>query len=124
VDDVALMCNALKRALHPAGLEVVTASNGREALRLARESDFDVVVTDLMMPEMSGEELIGHLSRLIPDLPCIILTGNATTQEVVRAAKLPNVAGVLVKPWNHERLLQTIAAAIRRKREPAKGATT
>lgn len=65
-----------------------------------------------MMPEMGGEELIQRLGKLAPGLPCIALTGNAETDEVRRIAKAPNLAGILVKPWNKSKMMDTIRVAL------------
>ncbi len=121
VDDSAFMCNALMRELRAADIEAVAAASGHEALALIRREKFDVVITDVMMPEMSGEELIQRLGKLVPGLPCIVLTGNAEIDDVRRIAKAPNLAGILVKPWNKSEMLNTIRLAVgQRTVTPAK----
>lgn len=112
VDDSAFMCNALKRELRAADIEAVSATSGHDALALISREKFDVVITDVMMPEMGGEELIQHLGKIAPGLPCIALTGNAETDEVRRIAKAPNLAGILVKPWNKKKMIDTIRLAV------------
>ncbi|MCH8343996.1 MAG: response regulator [Planctomycetes bacterium] len=120
VDDDPFVCNALKRDLRRAGFEAVATNNGWDALNQVTTQNIDVVVTDLMMPRISGEELVERLGRSAPDVACIILTGNASKQRVVRLVNAPNVAGILAKPWDSQRLVATLTAAIRdRKRKPA-----
>ena len=116
VDDSVLVCNALRRELRPAGIEAVATESGWTALNLVEEAPFDAVLIDLMMPAMSGEELVQRLGQRAPALPCIILTGNATQQRVVTLAAEPNIVGVLAKPWDHDRLISAITAAIARSR--------
>ncbi|MFQ5501011.1 MAG: response regulator [Phycisphaerae bacterium] len=112
VDDSVLICNALRRELRPTGIETVTTESGWTALSLVEQDRFDAALVDLMMPAMSGEELLKRLLERVPELPCIILTGNATKDLVVKLAKAPNVVGILTKPWDHNRLLEALAKAI------------
>ena len=102
-------------------LLVVTRHNGHDALALIQSETFDVVITDVMMPAMGGEELIRRLGKLAPGLLCIVLTGNAKMDEVRRIAKAPNVAGILVKPWDKNRLMDTLKSAMaRQEAEPVR----
>ncbi len=114
VDDSRFIRSALTREFHRAGFESAATDNGHEALEWVRQTDFDVAVVDLAMPSMSGSELVDHLAQCRPDLPCIIVTGNATQQDVVRLSRAGNVAGILVKPWDYERLILTVNTAIAR----------
>jgi DNA-binding NarL/FixJ family response regulator len=95
---------------------VVSTDNGLAALNLAKQGGFDVVLADLMMPSMSGETLVEQLQRSVPRLPCVILTGNVTRPQVLKLARTPNVASVLIKPWDHKRLVSSISSAIAGKR--------
>jgi adenylate cyclase len=112
VDDSAPLCSALKRELRSADINVETTENGWTALRLVENGQFDAVLVDLLMPAMSGEELIARLEKVAPAIPCIILTANATKERVLALTHKPNVAAILVKPWQHDRLVSTIMATI------------
>jgi adenylate cyclase len=116
VDDSAFLCNALKRELHPDGIAVMATESGWTALELVERNHFDAVLVDLMMPAMPGEELVTRLGQQAPETPCIILTGNATKERVAVLVKKPNVAAILVKPWEHGRLISAITAAIAKSR--------
>ena len=74
VDDEKLVrwsiSNGLRRDLH----EVFCAENGEEAMEKAQEEAFDLVITDLKMPGMTGAELLGQLKRLSPDTKVMVLT--------------------------------------------------
>ncbi len=121
VDDSAMLSNALQRELRMSGFDALTANNGHEALALIQRDTFDVVISDVMMPAMGGEELLQRLGKLAPKLPCIVLTGNAKMDEVRRIAKAPNVAGILVKPWDKNKLLDTLKSTMaRRAAEPVR----
>lgn len=112
VDDSMMICNALRRELRMAGIDVCVANTGESALRLVKTHSFDAAVVDLMMPEMSGRELVRALQDCAAGLKCVILTGNATKSAVIQSAKEPNVAAFVTKPWTTERLIAAIDKAI------------
>lgn len=75
VDDDADVARAFVRILTRAGYGTAVASNGRAALRHIEEDAFDVVLSDVSMPEMGGFELLTEVFRRDPDLPVILITG-------------------------------------------------
>src|SRR5690606_2538929 len=80
-----------------------------EALALLDEAPFDVVVTDLSMPEMSGRELAAHVRRRCPDLPIVLLTGDTDAQEDVE-----HLDAVVQKPFKLDALEATIQRVLRK----------
>lgn len=102
VDDESNMRFLLRMILEGAGYEVVEAPHGAAALERATESPPDLVVTDLMMPVMTGRELIERL-RDAPEttaIPIVVVTANPTTV-------LDAVDAVLGKPFDPDALLAT-----------------
>ena len=75
MDDNAHGLTARRSVLEELGHRVVTASNGADALDLASQHKFDLVVTDYKMPRMDGLELIKRLAKLIPGVPVILVSG-------------------------------------------------
>jgi DNA-binding NtrC family response regulator len=75
VDDDADVARAFARILTHAGYGTAVANNGRDALRHIEEDAFDVVVSDVSMPEMGGVELLTEVFRRDPELPVILITG-------------------------------------------------
>jgi response regulator RpfG family c-di-GMP phosphodiesterase len=112
VDDTMSICNSLQRELRRAGYDTLCANSGVDALHLLENHAPDVTLTDIAMPGMSGEQLVGHLQQCAPAMPCVIITGFATRDLVRKLAKEPNVAGFLVKPWDQQRLTEAIEAAL------------
>lgn len=103
-DDFATL-SLLKAALDKAGHETEAAKNGKEALFIFEEFDADIVITDLVMPEMMGNKLISILKGRNPDLP-IILIGNVipayheadyALEKPLDLAKLKSVISELLK---------------------------
>ena len=99
VDDQEYVLRPLIRSLEMAGYAVHSAGNGRQALALLDELDVDVVVSDVIMPEMDGVELAAEVRRRQPTLPVILMTGY-----VEAARELPPGVPVLLKPFKAREL--------------------
>ena len=109
VDDSASMRDLVSATLINAGIEVQQAQDGVEALELARNGEFDVVLTDLNMPMMDGIQLIRKLRadaryRLIP----ILMLTTEWNDEKRREGKTAGATGWIVKPFNPEKLVQVV----------------
>ncbi len=102
VDDQAIIRRVVRAYLETVrGLEVSEAGNGLEAVKLLLASDFDLIITDMIMPEMTGLELLGYL-RSDPKLaavPVIMLTSQEDEPDRRKAAAL-GVKDYLIKPFN------------------------
>ncbi|MBM4030654.1 MAG: sigma-54-dependent Fis family transcriptional regulator [Planctomycetes bacterium] len=105
VDDEAVVRRAFARALAEAGYSVESAGNGEEALRLFGEGDFDLVVTDLRMPGMSGIDVLRGVKAKRPQTEVVILTGYGTIENAVAAIK-EGAYNYVTKPLNAHELLR------------------
>jgi two-component system, response regulator, stage 0 sporulation protein F len=99
VDDEEPIRDILREALESGGHRVMTASDGREALRLYNAHRPDVVVTDIVMPRRSGIDLVLELSRISPP-PKVIAISGVTGKAFLDAAREANVARTFVKPFD------------------------
>ncbi len=115
VDDELLLLRSLRRTLVRAGHQVALAANGREALAALAGADFDVVLTDVRMPEMDGLELAHRLARLQPALPLLFMSGHAEASDRELLELEP--AGVFEKPLDEGRLIRVLAS-LEEGREP------
>ncbi|MCY9863804.1 ATP-binding protein [Vibrio coralliirubri] len=98
VDDVEFNREILEFHLNALGCECMTANDGLEALALASEHEFDVVLTDISMPVMDGIELASELEKRKPSLPIIAVTARATVQEESKMNQY--FTSYLTKPLN------------------------
>lgn len=105
VEDEEKMRELLRRMLDRAGFTVMTASHGREALKLFRERPVDIAITDLLMPEMDGFELIRELVAHWPSIGIIALSGATVRLEMARQL---GAKAVLRKPVSSTILVQTV----------------
>lgn len=116
VDDQPELRRLLRRSLIKAGHTVVEASNGQIAVELAQQLHFDVVISDVGMPDMSGVELLEALRELDPDLPVVLTSGWP------EASASPDAFAYLEKPVPFETVCATAARAVhfRRARSAAR----
>jgi len=113
VDDSASMRQMVSFTLKGAGYDVVEAKDGVEALAIAKTSNFNLVVTDVNMPNMDGISLIREL-RALPDYkftPMLMLTTESGTDKKSEG-KAAGATGWIVKPFNPDQLLATIKRVI------------
>jgi len=112
VDDDAKTVELVRLYLDRDGYEVVTAYNGLEALRLARDSCPDLIVLDLMLPDVDGLEVCRTLRRE-SDVPIIMLTARTTDQDKLAGLDL-GADDYVTKPFSPKELLARVRAVLRR----------
>ncbi|AHF01191.1 Fis family transcriptional regulator [Thiomicrospira aerophila AL3] len=113
VDDSKSMRQMVTMSLTSAGHQVVEAEDGAAALNIAKQEQFDVVVTDINMPNMNGIELITAL-RALPNYkftPILCLTTESSGDMKVKG-KDAGATGWIVKPFSPEKLLSVISRVI------------
>jgi two-component system, cell cycle response regulator CpdR len=97
----------LVRALANAGYEVVSFDNGKSAFERLREEPFQLLLTDIVMPEMDGIELARRATELDPDLKVVFITGFAAVA-LNAAAQAPKDAKILSKPFHLKDLVNEV----------------
>ena len=118
VDDEPDTLGLIKLTLQTAGYQVQTATGGREGLRLVREEPFDVVILDIMMPDVSGFDVMRELnSDPTPPPPVIFLTAR-TSEDDQEAGMSLGVSHYLLKPITRGSLLDAINQALGTTPEP------
>jgi DNA-binding response OmpR family regulator len=110
IDDYDPFRAFLTDVLNDAGYEVSEARNGRDGLRLFRESPTDLVITDVLMPEKDGIEIITELRRDFPKVKIIAVSGGGSysADGYLQMAKLLGSARTLAKPVRSELLLEVV----------------
>jgi len=115
VDDEAAHLKALCDTLSIEGYTTTGTQSARAALDMLRAQPFDVLLTDLMMPEMNGIALLNAARELSPDIACIVMTGHGTIDSAVEAMKGGAIDYVL-KPIKLNALMQVIARGLQIRR--------
>jgi EAL domain-containing protein (putative c-di-GMP-specific phosphodiesterase class I)/CheY-like chemotaxis protein len=115
VDDDQSVRRAAARVLQAEGFAVTQAADGEEALRLIEKCEFDVVLTDVMMPRTSGLELLRAIRQRDLELPVILMTG-MPSMEAAREAQRFGALHYLTKPVDNDRLVSAVTRAERLRR--------
>ena len=111
VEDEQSILDVVERYLRDEkGFEVLRASAGKEAKRLAGSRDFDAALVDLKLPDCSGLELITSFQETNPGMRCVIMTGYASLESSIEALRL-NVFDYIQKPFDLSRLGEIVEAA-------------
>jgi DNA-binding NtrC family response regulator len=116
VDDEHLVRKALSRYLVKMGYTIDTAEDGNVAIAKLESEPYDLVLTDLKMPNLDGRELLTMMSEKFPDIPKIVLTGFGTNDDIILALKT-GAYDFLTKPiMDFAILYHAIERALDRKR--------
>jgi two-component system nitrogen regulation response regulator NtrX len=115
VDDDANTLASLARAFRMEGYEVTVADHAARALQLVREQTFDLIFSDVVMPDKNGIVLLEEMRAAGVTSPVVMMSGQATLDMAVRATKL-GALDFLEKPLSTEKLLLTVENALRMKR--------
>src|SRR5579875_226285 len=120
VDDEPFLRDAVAASLRFLGFDVTTADNGADALRLARDGRFDLVVLDVMLPDLDGFDVVRRLRRDGSRVPVIFLTARDTQSDKVTGLTLGG-DDYLTKPFGLEELAARIRSVLRRTRPDRAG---
>jgi two-component system response regulator AtoC len=115
VDDEPGVRELLKSMLGRKGYRVTAASGGEQALALLKEQDFDLVITDLRMPGLPGEELVARVKKAQPALPVVVISAHGGTKSVVEVVK-HGAEDYLAKPFEAADLELTVFKALAKRR--------
>jgi CheY-like chemotaxis protein len=110
-DDVPEIRNLMEHWLNAAGCEVLSATSGREATELVRSHAVDLVITDVLMPDGDGLEVITSLRRVAPLTRVLAVSGGGNhlrATDCLAFAKGLGAHGVLMKPFNRAQLLAAV----------------
>jgi len=121
IDDDPAMRSMLVRALTRAGYVVHQAGDGREGLKVLDGHEVSLVVTDIIMPDVEGVELIFRLKKTHPGLPVIAMSGGGrmSPKGYLDVAKSCGAARTISKPFDLQQLLDAIAELLAGSTKPA-----
>jgi DNA-binding NtrC family response regulator len=114
-DDDEVMAQLLGHLMQREGLTPLLAKDAAEALQLVRAGDPDVLLTDLMMPDMDGMELMRKARDLNPELPVILITGFAEVRGAVDALRA-GAYDYVAKPFEHQQVIHVVLRALNERK--------
>jgi CheY-like chemotaxis protein len=108
VDDTQSVLNVTHRMLSNAGYQVICAASGQEAIRIVKRQEFDLVLMDVVMEELSGPQAARTIRLMRPDMPIMFMTGFPDQLEMLRAET------VIQKPFTQDRLVRLVGEVLSR----------
>lgn len=111
VDDEENVCNALRRSLRKEGYELFFGHEPAQGLEILSKQKVDMVMSDHLMPNMTGLEFLKMVRDRYPDMMRIMLTGHADMQTAIDAINQGNIYRFLTKPWDDTELKVTLFLA-------------
>lgn len=116
VDDDETVRNLVRTFLKQAGHLADTAESGLLAQDMLSSGSYDVVISDILMPDLSGIDLLESLHQTAPDLPVILMTGYPSVETASKAVRNASAVGYLTKPFSPPELINTVERAAKDKR--------
>ena len=114
IDDEPVIREGVRRILESDSFQVEIFASGHAALERIKQESFDLVITDLKMPGMSGMEVLKAIKEIQPDLPVIFITGYTSVDSAVEVMKLGAV-DYIAKPFTSEEMLSTVKFALQQR---------
>jgi DNA-binding NtrC family response regulator len=111
IDDEQIVLDSVSKILREEDYTVDITLSGREGRDKAIQENYDIVLTDIRMPDIGGMRVLRDVKRAKPSLPVVIITGYATVRSAVQAMKL-GAADYLEKPFTPDQLLKACASAL------------
>ena len=117
IDDEELVRLTIKSSLEPNGHEIIEADNGVNGLRLHAETNPDLVICDIIMPEKEGVETIAELRRMSPDLPILAISGGGRIKNLsyLEIAGQLGASDILPKPFGPREILEKVEMLLRER---------
>jgi two-component system response regulator PilR (NtrC family) len=115
IDDEEVMRDVMSTLLGEAGYRVTLAKDGAEGLALARKGSFDAAIVDVMLPEVSGLEVLEEIKKTDPDLAVLMITAYASVETAIQAIK-KGAFDYVTKPFKHEEVLHILRNALNQRR--------
>lgn len=121
IEDEAEMIELVRLVLKRQDYEVIGAAGGRQGLELIREHRPDLVLLDLMMPDMDGWDVYQHMKQdpQMQDIPVIVITAKAQNIDKVLGLHIAKVDDYITKPFSPQELLMSIEQVLERRKQSA-----
>lgn len=111
IDDEQIVIDSVEKILGAEAFVVDTTLKGPEGIQRVKNGDYDIVLTDVRMPDISGKIVLREIKRFNPALPVVIISGYATVSSAIQCMRL-GASNVLEKPFTPEELLQAVNGAL------------
>ncbi len=114
VEDDNISLEALQLTLEGIGLDIHTATDGKSALQLLRETDFAAIICDRKLPGMNGLEVLQNAMKMQPDMVRLVVTGATNLLEAADLINITHISHFILKPWDYHGLLTAVVSSVER----------
>jgi DNA-binding NtrC family response regulator len=111
IDDEQIVLDSIRRILKDEDCEVDASLSGREGLDKALNGNYDIILTDIRMPDIGGMRVLRDIKRAKPALPVVMITGYASVQSAVQAMQL-GALEYIEKPFTPEKIVEVVNTAV------------
>ncbi len=111
IDDEQVVLDSVRKILTDEDYKVDVSLSGREGLNQAIQKEYDIVLTDIRMPDIGGMRVLRDIKRANPSLPVVMITGYASVRSSVQAMKL-GAADYIEKPFTPDQLIKAVSSAL------------
>lgn len=108
VDDEEAILQAVTDILTDKGYKILTAADGKRGLKEIKDHHPDLIITDIVMPDMEGIEFIKAVRKEQKEIPIIVMSGHAVGMKFLKVAGIFGAAKSLVKPFSRQELLEAV----------------
>lgn len=116
IDDDKMSLDLLTFQLNSEGFDVKAAENGTKGLEYALENNYDIILTDLNLPDINGIEMVRRSKEISPETEIIMVTGDDSAEKAIEATRV-GAFGYIVKPVDFDELMVDVRNAVERKRQ-------
>lgn len=113
VDDDAIVIKSCRRILESEGFEVSTVPSAEQALEAVKNSDFDLLLIDVKMPERDGMYLLREIKKNWPEMPSIVMSGYPTPETIAEVLRL-GASLFIPKPFRPDELMKSVRQVIQK----------
>tara|TARA_R110002051_G_scaffold145817_2_gene218773 strand:- start:2667 stop:4013 length:1347 start_codon:yes stop_codon:yes gene_type:complete len=117
IEDDAAFCQMLQKFLTKKDYQVATSFNAEDGIEKFKNDNFDIVITDLRLPNYDGIQLLSDIKKINPKIPVLVMTGYAEVSTAVKAMK-KGAFDYISKPFTPEEILMVISNALQQKSQP------
>ena len=111
IDDDQIVLDSVRRILTAENFDVETTLNSRNGIALALDNDYDVVLTDIRMPDIDGLTVVLNIRKAKPSMPILVITGYASVRSAVESMKR-GATDYIQKPFTPEALVTRVVSCI------------
>lgn len=116
-EDEKITSDTLKEILRSAGYDIDFAFDGEEAMKKVKETDFDLVLLNIVMPKIEGYEVLRQIKEIYPKLPVVFVSGKGDAEKIAESISKYKLNGFIEKPFSPDQVLEMVKKILGNREE-------